>query len=87
LPQGGKSVGVERHLQCRSEHGTIYNCVWAGKVFEFMRMEKVAVNVPNYKFGDVPSGNAIAAQRQPQHAAEQGVLNFRISIIGLFQRK
>ncbi len=39
-----------------------------------MHMEKVAVKIPNYKFGDVPSGNAIAAQRQQQHAAEQGIL-------------
>jgi hypothetical protein len=62
-------------LQCRSEHGTIYNCVVGRQsFFEFMRMEKVAVKVPNYKFGDVPSGNAIDAQRQPQHAAERGGL-------------
>jgi hypothetical protein len=37
-----------------------------------MSMEKVAVNVPDYKSCGVPSGNTIAAQRQQQHAAEQG---------------
>jgi hypothetical protein len=35
--------------------------------FEFMRMEKVAVSAPDYKSCGVPSGNAIAAQRQRLH--------------------
>ncbi len=49
-----------------------FKIVCGGKFFEFMRMKKVAVKIPNYKFGGIPSGNAIAAQRQPQHAAERG---------------
>jgi hypothetical protein len=55
---------AERHLQFPFERCAIFNCLCAEKsFFEFMHMEKVAVNAPDYKSRGVSSGNAIAAQR------------------------
>jgi hypothetical protein len=38
-----------------------------------MCIKKSAVNAPDYKSRGVSSGNTIAAQRQQQHAAGQGI--------------